>query len=150
MKKRNFTSAKAKEALLPDIKEELKRLEENVPDRKLVESILDGTTKMASDIAKKENEIGIRLYLLRAVIENITLRQAFMKYKVQTATSRNIPTEYADGYPTLVKKIKDKQLFNTYEGFVKLVPREPIDDAAIDWREIEHDFIDFLIKGLEV
>ena len=150
MKEKDFTSAKAKETLLPDIKEELKRLEEHEPDRKLVESIFDGTAKMASDIAKKEKKIGIRLYLLRAVIENITLRQAIIKYKVRTATTSDAPRVYTDGYPTLIQKMNAHQLYNTYEGYVKLVPREPIDDTAIDWREIENDFIGFLIKGLEV
>ena len=49
----------------------------------------------------------------------------------------------------IVKKVKDHQLYNTYEGYIKLVPREPVDELSIDWREIESDFIGFLTKGLE-
>ena len=130
--------------------EELDFLRREQPNKELVESLLDSTVQMAKDIAEKEGEIAIRLYLLRAVIENITLRQAFIKYKVQTAATSDIPREYTDGYPTLVKKIKDNQLFNTYEGYVKLVPREPVDELSIDWRGIDGDFIDFLTKGLEI
>lgn len=130
--------------------EELDFLRREQPNKELVESLLDSTVQMAKDIAEKEGEIAIRLYLLRAVIENITLRQAFIKYKVQTAATSDIPREYTDGYPTLVKKIKDNQLFNTYEGYVKLVPREPVDELSIDWRGIEGDFIDFLAKDLEI
>lgn len=131
-------------------KEELGLIQKEQPNKELVESLLDSTMQMAEHIAEKEGEIAIRLYLLQAVIENITLRQAFIKYKVQTATSRDIPTEYTDGYPTLVKKIKDNQLYNTYDSYVKLVPREPVDELSIDWRGIESDFIDFLTKGLEI
>lgn len=106
---------------------------------------------MADDIAKKEAEIAIRLYLLRAVLENITLRQAIIKYKVQTASTSNIPKEYKDGYPTLIQKMQDNQLFNTYESYVRLVQRGPIDNAEeINWKDIENDFITFLTKGLEV
>ena len=130
--------------------EELDFLRREQPNKELVESLLDSTVQMAKDIAEKEGEIAIRLYLLRAVIENITLRQAFIKYKVQMAATSDIPREYTDGYPTLVKKIKDNQLFNTYEGYVKLVPREPVDELSIDWRGIEGDFIDFLAKDLEI
>ena len=131
-------------------KEELGLIQKEQPNKELVESLLDSTVQMAKDIAKKEGEIAIRLYLLRAVIENITLRQAFIKYKVQMAATSDIPREYTDGYPTLQKKMKDNQLFNTYEGFVRLVPREPVDELSIDWRGIEGDFIDFLTKGLEI
>lgn len=150
MKNRDFTSAEAKEALLKEMKDELKLLKQYQPPKKVVAELLDSSAKMVADIVNKEAEIAIRLYLLQAVVENITLRQAFVKYKVQTATPRNIPTEYTDGYPTLVKKIKDNQLYNTYESYVKLVPREPVDELSIDWRGIESDFIAFLTKGLEV
>lgn len=131
-------------------KEELGLIQKEQPNKELVESLLDSTMQMTEHIAEKEGEIAIRLYLLQAVIENITLRQAFIKYKVQTAATRDIPTEYTDGYPTLVKKIKDNQLFNTYESYIKLVPREPVDELSIEWRGIESDFIDFLTKGLEI
>lgn len=131
-------------------KEELGLIQKEQPNKELVESLLDSTVQMAKDIAEKEGEIAIRLYLLKAVIENITLRQAFIKYKVQTAATSDMPREYTDGYPTLQKKMKDNQLFNTFEGFVKLVPREPVDELSIDWRGIEGDFIDFLTKGLDV
>lgn len=131
-------------------KEELELLQKEQPNKQLIESLLDSTVQMAEEIAKKEGEIAIRLYLLRAVIENITLRQAFIKYKVQRATSRDIPTEYTEGYPMIEKRVKDHRLYNTYEGYIRLVPREPIDELSIDWREIESDFIDFLTKGLEI
>ena len=121
-------------------------IEKEKTNKKLVESFLDSTVQMAEEIAKKEGEIAIRLYLLQAVIENITLRQAFIKYKVQRTKSRDIPTEYTEGYPMIVKKVKDHQLYNIYEGYIKLVPRESFDELSIDWREIESDFIDFLLN----
>ena len=151
MKHRDFTSAEAKEALIKDMKDELKLLEQYQPPKKVVDELLDSSAKMVADIVNKEAEIAIRLYLLQAVIENITLRQAFIKYKVQTATTSDVPFAYTEGYPMLIQKIDGNQLLKTYEGYVRLVPRCPIDNTEeIDWKEIENDFIAFLTKGLEV
>lgn len=85
------------------LKDELYLLRREQPNKELVESLLDSTVQMAKEIAEKEGEIAIRLYLLQSVIENITLRQAFIKYKVQTATSRNIPTDCTNQF------IEDKE-----------------------------------------
>ena len=151
MKQRDVTSAEAKEAILHDMKNELKLLEQYQPPKKVVDELLDSSAKMVADIVNKEAEIAIRLYLLQAVIENITLRKSFLKYKVQTASTNDVPVTYTKGEHILIQKIDGNQLFNTYEGYVRLVPRCPIDNTEeIDWKEIENDFIAFLTKGLEV
>ena len=148
--KRNFTSARAKEALLPDIKDELKQLEQYQPPKELVDALFDSSVEAVTDIVNKEAEIAIRLYLLQAVIENITLRKSFLKYKVQTATTSDVPVAYTEGYPMLIQKMNGNQLFNNYEGYVRLVPRGPVNAEGIDWKGIENDFIEFLTKGLEI
>lgn len=150
MKQRDLTSAKAKEVLIPDKVEVAESLAIRNPDvndkyaqrqNNIADELFDSCAKMATHIVKKESEIAIRLYLLRTVIENITLRNAIIKYKVQIAATREVP------YHTL----NDNQFYNTYEGYVKLVPREPIDNAEeIDWKDIENDFVTFLTKELEV
>lgn len=141
MKQRDFTSAKAKEALLHDMKDEFKLLEQHQPQKELVESLIDGTAQMCKDVAKKEGDIAIRLHLLRAVIENITLRESIVKYKVRKGCSdENVAPQ----------RFRDYQLFNVYDGYVKLVPREPVSAEDFDWQTIEGDFTDFLMKGLEV
>ena len=134
-----------------DIKEELKRIEEKQPDKKLVEFLFDDMAQMAKDISEKRTEIIIRLYLMQAIIENITLRQAFIKYKAkETISPNNTPSKYTCGNPTLIQKEEGKQLYNTYESYIKLVPRVVDNVEEIDWCVIESDFISFLTKGLEV
>lgn len=151
MKQRKFTSAKAKEALLKDMKDKLKLLDKYQPPKELVDALFDSSVEAVTDIVNKEAEIAIRLYLLRAVIENITLRESILKYKVKTASTSNVPVAYTEGYPMLIQKMNgNHQLFNTYEGYVRLVPRGPVNAEEIDWKGIENDFIEFLTKGLEI
>lgn len=150
MGKRDFTSAMAKEPLLPDMKDNLKLLEQHQPPKELVDALFDSSADMVADIVKKEAEIAIRLYLLRAVIENITLRESILKYEVKTASTSNVPTAYTEGNPKMIQKMNGDQLFNTYEGYVRLVPRGTVNAEGIDWKGIENDFIEFLTKGLEI
>lgn len=148
--KRDFTSAMAKDALLHDMKNELKLLEQYQPPKELVNALFDRSVDMVADIVNKEAEIAIRLYLLRAVTENITLRESILKYKVETASTSNVPVAYTEGYPMLIQKMNGDQLFNTYDGYVRLVPRGPVNAEEIDWIGIENDYIEFLTKGLEI
>jgi len=149
MKQRCFTSAK--EALLYNLKDELKLREQHQPPKEVVDALFDSSVKMVTDIVNKEAEIAIRLYLLQAVIENITLRESILKYKVETASTSNGPVAYTEGYAKMIQKMDgNHQLFNTYEGYVRLVPRGPVNAEEIDWKGIENDFIEFLTKGLEI
>ena len=149
MKQRCFTSTK--EALLYNVEEELKLLEQHQPPKEVVDALFDSSVKAVTDIVNKEAEIAIRLYLLQAVIENITLRESILKYKVETASTSNGPVAYTEGYAKMIQKMNgNHQLFNTYEGYVKLVSRGPVNAEEIDWKGIENDFIEFLTKGLEI
>ena len=151
MKQRDFTSAKAKEALLKDMKDELKLLEQYQPPKEFVDALFDSSVEAVTDMVNKVAEITIRLYLLRAVTENITLRESILKYKVKTAPTSNVPVAYTEGYPMLIQKMNgNHQLFNTYEGYARLVPRGPVNAEEIDWKGIENHFIEFLTKGLEI
>lgn len=139
---RDFTSAKAKEALLPDKEDELRLLTQYKPPKELLDSLYDSTSKMCSEIVRMERDAAVRLYLLRAVAEDITPREAFAKYEVQTAATR----EFADGCPALTNDRDYAKM--AYEDYVRLVPRGQGD--GIDWQDAEIAFIDFITEGMEL
>lgn len=133
MKTRNFEAARAKEAILPNIK----------PPSDAVKTIFDITAQMCGETAKREKEAIIRLYLLRAVTENITLREAVAKYKAEKA----VANEYSDGVRNMIN-VETRGNILSYECFVRLVPRGHVETEPVDWQDIEKEFVDFLRKGI--
>ena len=98
---------------------------------------------MCNDIATKEKEAVIRLYLLRAVTENITLREAVAKYKAEKA----VANEYADGVRSITNGEAGGNILS-YECFIRLVPRCSMEAESVEWQDIEREFVDFLEKGI--
>lgn len=111
--------------------------------KEMADFILHSTDKMCKDIAKREKETVISMYLLRAVTENITVQEAVAKYKAEKA----VTNEYADGVRNMVNA-ETRGSILSYECFVRLVPRWHVETESVKWQDIEREFVDFLEKGI--
>ena len=106
--------------------------------------------KMCDDIIERRNELAIKLFLIKAVTDDIPLKDVVRKYYIHEEPDRSLaetPTRYKYVDGRLL--IGDKSM-TTYSSRMILMERDIPYEEIKGYEDFKADVLNYLLKGIEI